>query len=88
MGAGSIKKIQQTTTSLLFELENDKEILDDNCVERPVLTSMLNSNPTPYDRAGTEAQAASVPEPIHSSIAGDTWLSHGLFHCVLRMYLT
>lgn len=73
---------------LLFELENDKEILDDNCVERAVLTSTLNSSPTPYDRAGTEVQAAGVPEPAHSSSAGDTWLPHGLFQCALRMYLT
>lgn len=52
MGAGRILK------TLLFELENDKEILDDNSVERAVLTPMLNSSPTPYDRAGTERQAA------------------------------
>lgn len=57
MGAGRKKK-------LLFELENDKEILDDNSVERVLLTSMLNSSPTSYDRTGTEMQAAACASPL------------------------
>lgn len=48
--------------SLLFELENDKEILADNYVERAVLTPVLNSSPTPHDGAVTEVQAAGVSE--------------------------
>lgn len=86
-GAGRIKKTNKQQHSLLFELENYKEILDDNDVERAVLTSMLNSSPTPYNRAGTEVQAAGVPEPAHSS-AGHSWLSHGLSQCALKRYLT
>lgn len=56
-------------------------------MERAVLTPMLNSSPTPYDRAGTELQAAGVPEPAPSS-AGHTWLSHGLSQCALKRYVT
>ena len=74
--------------SLLFGLENDKEILGDNCVERAVLMSMLNPSPTPYDSVGTEVQAADVPEPACSSAAGAPRLPCDLSQCALRMYLT
>lgn len=86
MGAGRRQKTNPNH-SLLFGLENYKEIRGDNCVEQAVLMSMLNPSPTPHDSAGTEVQAVDVPEPARSSAAGAPRLPRGLSPCALRMYL-
>jgi len=70
--------------SLLFGLENEKEIPGDDRVARAV----LDPSPSRCSSAGKEVRAAEVPKPPHSSAAGAPRLPRDLSQRALGMYLT